>query len=383
MSLAFIDCDFPKDPDERFTEEGYKEWGFHHWTWQYSKLLHAVMTTAFGAKTPRYHTIMDLDRKIRDFPVPYSLRIRCGQVEDPPPTTARIFQRVMAVAAKEATLLSLHRPYFAHALNEQPNDILRHRFGPSVVATYRSAWRVIEGTRDTYKRCPTVAGRLGLIWSHCLAGGIVMCLLVTRAPSSNLASSSLQELDRLCELFEQAADHSQVAANNLEVVRKLRRQGHEAMNKTHTESGSTLTLSELDRLGGKTHLISRDHSALPVCTLTSGTFNPHMVSAPRVEYSSFAPPVPTEFIHPTIMLDMRSFENETVVEQDKQEQFNLDFPSSSFPNSQPASSTLPDLGFDSDFYMSQTAFLGSDAELPPGPPVLDPTWQAFVEQLGF
>ncbi|OCH95704.1 hypothetical protein OBBRIDRAFT_830653 [Obba rivulosa] len=384
MSLSFIDCDFPKDPEERFTEDGHKEWSFHHWTWQYSKLLHAVMTTAFGAKTPRYHTIMDLDRKIRDFPVPYSLRIRCGQVEDPPPSTARIFQRVMAVAAKEATLLSLHRPYFAHALNEQPGDILRHRFGPSVVATYRSAWRIIEGARDTYRRCPAIAGRIGLVWSQCLAGGIVMCLLVTRAPTSNLAASSLQELDKLCELFEQAAEHCQIASNNLEVVRKLRRQGHEATNKTHAENGSSaITLSELDRLSGKTHLISREQSVLPTCTLTSGTFNPQMVSAPRVDYSSFAPPVPTEYIHPTIMLDMRSFENENTVEELEKEQFNLDFPSNSFPNSQPVPSTLPDLGFDSDFYMAQMGFTGSDTELPHGPPVLDPTWQTFVEQLGF
>lgn len=42
-----------------------------------------------------------------------------------------------------------------------------------------------------------------------------MCLLVTRAPTSTLAASSLQELDRLVELFEKAASTSQIASNNL------------------------------------------------------------------------------------------------------------------------------------------------------------------------
>ncbi len=42
-----------------------------------------------------------------------------------------------------------------------------------------------------------------------------MCLLVTRAPSSNLARCSLNELDKLCELFEEAAGQCQIASNNL------------------------------------------------------------------------------------------------------------------------------------------------------------------------
>ena len=42
-----------------------------------------------------------------------------------------------------------------------------------------------------------------------------MCLLVIRATSTNLAKSSLSELDRLCELFEEAAGKgSQIASNN-------------------------------------------------------------------------------------------------------------------------------------------------------------------------
>ena len=49
----------------------------HPWTWQYTRLLHQVMTTAFGAKVPPYSTVLDLDRKVRDFPVPPHLRPNC------------------------------------------------------------------------------------------------------------------------------------------------------------------------------------------------------------------------------------------------------------------------------------------------------------------
>lgn len=50
---------------------------------------------------------------------------------------------------------------------------------------------------------------------------IVMCLLVTRAPCSTLAPSSVQELDKLCELFEQASSKSQVASNNVVRISNL------------------------------------------------------------------------------------------------------------------------------------------------------------------
>ena len=69
-------------------------------------------------------------------------------------------------------LLSLHRPWFAQALQEQPGDLLRHRYGPSVMAIYRSAWRMIEAAREAYKRVSVIPSRFGLVWSVCLASGV-------------------------------------------------------------------------------------------------------------------------------------------------------------------------------------------------------------------
>lgn len=129
-------------------------------------------------------------------------------------------------------LLNLHRPYLAQVLNTTPHDLLKHRYSPSVIAIYRASWRLIEGLIATHKRCPLIIERVSLPWSQALSAAvsnsrsplwgtgltyfqIVMCLLVTRAPTSSLASASLHELDRLCEFFEKLQHASLTARNNL------------------------------------------------------------------------------------------------------------------------------------------------------------------------
>lgn len=125
MSLAFIDCEFPPDPEEKVDADGQKHWGckffvrcfaakcscilvsVHHWSWQYTRLLHGVISTSFGAKTPPYSTVLDLDKKIRDFPVPVRLRVKCGQVEEEQPSAALQMQRFLAMATKETSMYGL------------------------------------------------------------------------------------------------------------------------------------------------------------------------------------------------------------------------------------------------------------------------------------
>lgn len=61
------------------------------------------MTTAFGAKVPPYTMILDLDRKIRDFPVPRYLQPNCNELEMPSPTQELIMQRFIVLSTKEAS----------------------------------------------------------------------------------------------------------------------------------------------------------------------------------------------------------------------------------------------------------------------------------------
>ncbi|KAI0640171.1 fungal-specific transcription factor domain-containing protein [Trametes polyzona] len=453
INLDFVDCEIPKTPEPACKEVDEREAGYHIWTWQYTKLLYSVITTAFAAKQPGYAKVLELDRKVRDHPVPASLRVQCGSPEECASTTALNMQRLQATLSKETTLLNLHRPYFSQALNDMPEDPLKHKYGPSVMAIYRSAWRIFASTRCAYKAVPNIASRMGIIWSLALSGSIVMCLLVTRAPSSNLAQSSLAELDKLTDLFEEAASQSQIASNNVEVMRKLRKQAHDAMSQAHGSDESERIHSELDRYGGKTHLIRpTDERPVGCAAKRAPRSGPQVGAVPSGP--SNEPPVQPAMIHPTIIQDMRAFEGNTPWEPyDSVERaalngagpsslaggssnglrgagagagagvgaadlthFNLDFPSTAFPNPQQADFPLfPDFDFASPTGTTGTAGTPSSgaggpsssvagglgaplagmspdpwthpmqAALDPAPgvPVLDASWQAFVEQLGF
>lgn len=86
------------------------------------------------------------------------------------------FSSVWVIADAEllAALLNLHRTYFAQALRDQPNDLLRHRYGPSVMATYRSAWRLIEGLKQPTRRAPGLIAKHNLAWSHALSAAVCL-----------------------------------------------------------------------------------------------------------------------------------------------------------------------------------------------------------------
>ncbi|CAL1694716.1 unnamed protein product [Somion occarium] len=413
ISLSYVDCTMPKDTEEYINSEGHKEWSFHSWTWQYSKVLHTVMSTAFGCKIPPYSTVIDLDRKVRDFPIPWRMRVKCGLPEEINVSPALRIQRWLVMSCKESTLLNLHRPYFAQALNEQPQDLLRHRYGPSVMAIYRSGWRLIEGLKETWKKVPDVLSRMSLPWSQSLSGAIVMCLLVTRAPTSTLAQASLQELDRVCELFEQAVD-SKIAANNVTIIQKLRRQAHEAMEKAESQDKSNPAFNELNQFGGKTHVLTAEYDVHfnDVRTSANGS-----ISAPVLDVNATIGTISADAIHPTIVQDLRSFDG-----------MNLDFPSllgtmalglpQSLDQQQPQQQqqqlppqpqemqpqnvqfnhsvfdgqyvrSFPDVYLGEDLFSAATPSSFSTAGTSPDaanmgpPPVLDATWQSFVEQLGF
>ena len=55
----------------------------HVWTWHYTKLLYSIMTTAFASKAPSYAKVMELDKRVRDFPVPDVLRVTYDSIDQP------------------------------------------------------------------------------------------------------------------------------------------------------------------------------------------------------------------------------------------------------------------------------------------------------------
>ncbi|KAJ7511773.1 fungal-specific transcription factor domain-containing protein [Mycena galericulata] len=380
LSTAYIDCPFPTDTKEVVGADSDKEISYFLFTCKYSVLLNRVMSSAFGSNVPTYTTILELDRKVRDFYIPVHLRPTCT-AEVPAPSSSRLLQRFLALSTKESTLLNLHRAYFAQALQDKPDDLANHRFIPSVMATYRSAWRLIRGLVIMWRDAPMLLSRVGSVWSPALSSAIVMCILVTRAPTSKMTKSSLEELDSLAYLFQQAAPSSKFAANLLPAIQTLTRKAHQAIdvNIYTTPGACDVTPAVLDQLGGKTNLISELDNVAAAQKDASPSPPPTYQRSATI-FSDIAA-TSSEPMHPTIAQDMRSFD--------------LGEPSQFYDTYQDAVMT----GIHNN-YSGESVFSGAPAGgysfTPPPPfhtpsiglagsppPMLDATWQSFVEQLGF
>jgi hypothetical protein len=160
-----------------------------------------------------------------------------------------------------------------------------------------------------------------------------------------------------------------------ETVLNLRRKAHEAVDQTQSQDTAALSPAELDRLGGRTHLISQLAST-PASTPQTAFTPPAPQEAPALN-------ITTENMHPTIAQDMRNLDVGSLV-------YNLfDLPTDSLP----PDDQMPDIQFADNMFNQQPmgAFSMGQQGSPQTPgmgfgagaPILDATWQSFVEQLGF
>ncbi|KAF8956467.1 hypothetical protein BDZ97DRAFT_1925478 [Flammula alnicola] len=322
ISRAHIDVALPRHLDHISGSDADPANTFHSWNVQFTLLLHSMMETALGPKQPVYSALLEYDRKIRDFHVPVQWRIPPEEELSAPPPDVAMY-RWLVLSSKEIAILNLHRGYFAQALQETPSDLQRHRYLPSVVAIYRSAWRLIRGLAMTWMVIPKFLSRVNLAWSHGLSAAIVLCLFVTRAPTSQVTSAALEELDNLTSLFDSSSPSCRSAAKLLTSVQNLRRKAHEAIGLPHTrfhhynEGTSTVTVGELDRLNGRTHLFAFDEhgsssSTSGTASSSASTTHETRSRATSVTISDIAeghPPMfhNTDNLHPTLAQDLREF----------------------------------------------------------------------------
>ncbi|KAJ7650531.1 fungal-specific transcription factor domain-containing protein [Roridomyces roridus] len=415
LSTPYVGCSYPDDtqyPSDVPAAERDKEIGFSLWMCKYSSLMQSVMGIAFRAKPPSYSTVLCLDRKIRDFYVPVHLQPNCTQ-QVPAPTRIQQMQRFLILTAKENALLNLHRPYFTQALQDKPDDLANHRFIPSVMAAYRSAWRLIRSLVFIWEDSPQLIACVGYGWSPALSAAIVMCILVTRSPTSKMTKSSLEELDVLSRLFSDASASNRFAAH-LQVsfvlsIASLAAQAHRAVDDTAPSDfpGCDVTPADLDRLGGKTHLI---HPLVTDSKMDTGSTDSSSSASDGASPLRLPGMLSDSFpsgggsgsgsrpMHPTIEQDMRSFELGEPSQFYDTFQLGIGMPE----QYSGAGGMGMDMGGGPSGAGSQGSIFGPNPGVfgfgVPGafstmgggghggggtPPMLDATWQSFVEQLGF
>ncbi|KAF8972626.1 fungal-specific transcription factor domain-containing protein [Flammula alnicola] len=200
-----FDCKMPYLEDTS-DEHSFNAWK-HRFALECMTLLH---DQAFGAKMPTYATVLQLDRKLRAFPVPPVLQVAGFGSSEPrqggyPDTIMLTLQRHIVLAIREMNLLYLHRSFFARAISDHPKDPLGSPYGTSVIAAYRSAGSLVAMMRNLYTQLKEPSERMWFLWTHMFSCSIVLGSIVTRCPSMSLAPSALVQLDSACELFSKAA----------------------------------------------------------------------------------------------------------------------------------------------------------------------------------
>ncbi|KAF9059484.1 hypothetical protein BDP27DRAFT_1238729 [Rhodocollybia butyracea] len=276
FSLAHIDTQKPFSTAKN--AHGELEMSFASWNHSFcSECLSVVMEQAFGARPPSYKTMTEMDKKVRSYYIPPSLQIPgfggspITLKLEPEPTIQLVMQRYITFAIREITLLYLHRGFFAHALEDSPDDPMGSKYAPSVLAACESACTFVSLIDSMFKRYPVLTERMWFLYTHVFSCSIVLGSIACKVQMA-IAPSALSHLDLAHNLFMSTSESSR-KAKVLPILHKLKERAHAALAGNINISISPISLSspstvkseedELVALGGMTQLVSRKMPSTP------------------------------------------------------------------------------------------------------------------------
>ncbi|KAI6096910.1 hypothetical protein EDD16DRAFT_1499936 [Pisolithus croceorrhizus] len=181
FSLPYIDCQFP----------GGSSWAFRF----ASECVADVAARTLTSDPPSYSTILELDRKVRDFPVTEAAEefaaAACGGVlaksVDKDVGFTESMGRLIMSNAREVTII------------ENPINPLNSPYTPSFLAAFRASLTILRTVKMQYDLYPKLTARLWPLWTYAFSAGVSCPLIwfgtiVTRGPRSPMASSAMKEL---------------------------------------------------------------------------------------------------------------------------------------------------------------------------------------------
>ncbi|EGO01985.1 hypothetical protein SERLA73DRAFT_177669 [Serpula lacrymans var. lacrymans S7.3] len=257
IRLSYIDCEFPDDETTVINDKGEVEMGFWRWKHTFTRdVFMQVTELTLTAAPPSYETILELDRKVREKVLPPSLNVYCNT--DDEFCTPSVYMRGRLLSQfRVTTMLYIHRSFFAQAMLDYPANPLRSPYAPSFLAAYRCASSVIKTTIGNFQRFPELLTRWWTIWTHLFSAAIVVGVIVTRAPSSTMASAALIELDLAVDLFAKGATHSRRARSGVAILSKLKVKAFQVYSQFR--SGAVLSVADqrsimMPEIGGEDEL---------------------------------------------------------------------------------------------------------------------------------
>ncbi|KIY61576.1 hypothetical protein CYLTODRAFT_495190 [Cylindrobasidium torrendii FP15055 ss-10] len=259
FSLVYVDCRYPKYDNEQSPAVSFELWQFRFAAEVVSDMISRTLT----AEAPTFTTIMELDRKIREFLPPDGF---------PEPKEGEelgtVLQRTVMEHIRETVLMFVHRSFFAQAIIEEPLNPLKSTYARSFLAEYRASTTILKSVTEQFERSPSTTGKFWNMWTYAFSAAVVFGTVVTRGPKSPLATSALSELDQACSLFSRGSSYSRRAKKALPILIKLNEKARQALQDVSTEdpmlgqhvsmwdSASPLAEDELTIFAGRTRFVS-------------------------------------------------------------------------------------------------------------------------------
>ncbi|KAJ4474365.1 fungal-specific transcription factor domain-containing protein [Lentinula aciculospora] len=261
---AHGDTPLPFDNDDSVNDQG-----IHRWRMTFSRdVITAVANVTLSSGMPDYQTILDLDQLVREHPLPQKydpVRSLSSSLEDSTIAMDDEGEHVGYEGSLNAlkghhltqfravVVMHVHRAFFAQVLLQSPSDPLSSVYAPSFLAAYRTASTMVHLNVKHFYKYPNILSRYWEIWTGLLSAGVILGLIVTRAPTNPLVANAYAELGLALDLFKMGAPRSDRAKRGLNVLLRM----YEKATNSYLS-----TNSQKDKAKGNMNVISEDADAL-------------------------------------------------------------------------------------------------------------------------
>ncbi|EKM81689.1 hypothetical protein AGABI1DRAFT_36639 [Agaricus bisporus var. burnettii JB137-S8] len=307
LSLSHIDCKSP------FLDCSADSIIVHAWKHRFtSECISPLHVHAFGTNVPTYAAVLQLDERIRSFPIPPILRLpepsNGNNSPVRPDMIGPTLQRYIVFAMREMSRLYLHRGFFAKAITEHPENPLQSPYHDSIEAVFHCAQTFVERMWNLHSQAETICSRMWFLWAHVFSCSVILASIVIRCPSEGLAPAALVQLESASKLFSKVAPGFG-AADLLETMQHLQRKAQHNLSEyqrvgtlnSHMAvpftgpivGGNNLDVITLLRgsalIGVKAEPIHLSSPQVPLSFQSSPWIFPHSVSGANIPPGRFPP----------------------------------------------------------------------------------------------
>jgi hypothetical protein len=145
-----------------------------------------VPSRVLTAEAPSYASIMELDRKVREFPLPEGMVSssddlagsfqKCVLDHTISETCTDIFLsfKINQVHDVCIVLMYIHRSFFAQAIIKHPVNLRKSTYAPSFLAAYRASSTILKSIREQFNMWPNSCSRFWTMWTS--AFSVAVCI---------------------------------------------------------------------------------------------------------------------------------------------------------------------------------------------------------------